>query len=261
MKKKLLITLLVLGAIAWHHHQSSKELNDELAYDDSAEESQDIDSNNVAAKNSAGKALGLNQPNYLKKKNVKDLDRLGEVFNEFNTTLSKDELKKIKEDKQKFDLKEKLKAKTQELEKAYLAKNYSLSEIKKLQSDVIDIKRKLDTEVENIEKWDPKFVYYLMINDNYTLSEINQMKNLGEHGLSQDEIEYIKEYTQTGEFNDRLTSFKENSESVRKIASVPKEKDEFVDAPENETASLEDRLIEMDYNPEEKEEMNYGYNQ
>ena len=54
---------------------------------------------------------------------------------------------------------------------------------------------------------------------------------------------------------------KENSEVVRKTASVPKEKDEFTEAPENETASLEDRLIEMDYNPEEKEEMNYGYNQ
>ena len=256
MKKTLVISLLILGAILWHQQQSSDEL--EVATEDAEFNETNSQDQNVAINNAVG--TKKNKP-YIAKKNVKDLDRLGEVFNEYNTTLSKEEIKDIKDQKQKFDLKEKLKAKTQELEKAYLAKNYSVSDIKKLQSDVIDLKRKLNMEVDNIEKWDPKFVYYLIINDNYTLSEINQMKNLGEHGLSQDEIEYIKEYTQTNEFKERLSGFKQNSEVVRKTASVPKEKDEFVDAPENETASLEDRLIEMDYNPEEKEEMSYGYNQ
>lgn len=257
MKKTLIVTFFIIVAIFWHHNQNSENLNNEnidneLGEQGSASNEENLDVNSKISKKKQA---------YLGKKNVKDLDRLGEVFNEFNTTLSKDELKEIKNQKQQFDLKEKLKIKTQELEKAYLAKNYSVSEIKNLQGEVIELKRKLNTEVDNIEKWDPKFVYYLLINDNYTLSEINQMKNLGEHGLSQDEIEYIKEYTQTGEFKDRLTTFKENSEVVRKTASVPKEKDEFTEAPENETASLEDRLIEMDYNPEEKEEMNYGYNQ
>lgn len=257
MKKTLLVSLFILGAILWHHQKNSEELetvsdDTEMSESDSGELGDQI---NVKPNGPKKKSA------YIGKQNAKDLDRLGEVYNEFNSTLSKEELKEIKDQKKKFDLKEKLKTKTQELEKAYLAKNYSVSEIKKLQGDVVELKRKLDMEVDNIEKWDPKFVYYLIINDNYTLSEINQMKNLGEHGLSQDEIEYIKEYTQTGEFNERLTGFKENSEVVRKTASVPKEKDEFVDAPENETASLEDRLIEMDYNPEEKEEMSYGYNQ
>lgn len=257
MKKTLLVSLFILGAILWHHQQSNEV--EELAGADEEMGGSDVGTTGIQINDKS--ATPKKKQAYLGKQNVKDLDRLGEVFNEFNTTLSKDEIKEIKDQKQKFDLKEKLKTKTQELEKAYLAKNYSVSEIKKLQGEVVDLKRKLNMEVDNIEKWDPKFVYYLIINDNYTLSEINQMKNLGEHGLSQDEIEYIKEYTQTGEFNERLTSFKENSEVVRKTASVPKEKDEFVDAPENETASLEDRLIEMDYNPEEKEEMSYGYNQ
>lgn len=257
MKKTLLVSLFILGAILWHHQKNSDEL--EVVSDDT--EMSDSDSSELGDQMDVKPNNPKKKQAYIGKQNAKDLDRLGEVYNEFNSTLSKEELKEIKDQKKKFDLKEKLKNKTQELEKAYLAKNYSVSEIKKLQGDVVELKRKLDMEVDNIEKWDPKFVYYLIINDNYTLSEINQMKNLGEHGLSQDEIEYIKEYTQTGEFNERLTGFKENSEVVRKTASVPKEKDEFVDAPENETASLEDRLIEMDYNPEEKEEMSYGYNQ
>lgn len=248
----------MIALMVWHLSSTQDEVVDSI---DSEEEY--LDTTEETNQIGAGAQKSANQKNaqYLKKKNVKDLDRLGEVFNEFNTTLSKEELKQIKEDKVKFDLKDKLKNKSLELEKAYLAKNYSLSEIKKLQSEVIDLKRKLNVEVENIEKWDAKFVYYLIINDNYTLSEINQMKNLGEHGLSQDEISYIKEYTQTSEFNERLGSFKENNEVVRKTASVPKEKDEFIEESESETASLEDKLIEMDYNSEEKEEMAYGYNQ
>lgn len=258
MKKTLVITMGMIALMVWHLSSTQDEVVDSI---DSEEEY--LDTTEETNQIGAGAQNSANQKNaqYLKKKNVKDLDRLGEVFNEFNTTLSKEELKQIKEDKVKFDLKDKLKNKSLELEKAYLAKNYSLSEIKKLQSEVIDLKRKLNVEVENIEKWDAKFVYYLIINDNYTLSEINQMKNLGEHGLSQDEISYIKEYTQTAEFNERLGSFKENNEVVRKTASVPKEKDEFIEESESETASLEDKLIEMDYNSEEKEEMAYGYNQ
>lgn len=258
MKKTLVITMGMIALMVWHLSSTQDEVVDSI---DSEEEY--LDTTEETNQIGAGAQKSANQKNaqYLKKKNVKDLDRLGEVFNEFNTTLSKEELKQIKEDKVKFDLKDKLKNKSLELEKAYLAKNYSLSEIKKLQSEVIDLKRKLNVEVENIEKWDAKFVYYLIINDNYTLSEINQMKNLGEHGLSQDEISYIKEYTQTAEFNERLGSFKENNEVVRKTASVPKEKDEFIEESESETASLEDKLIEMDYNSEEKEEMAYGYNQ
>lgn len=248
----------MLAMMVWHLSSTQDEVVDAV---DSEEEFLETNNDQSSLNSNATKSANPKNAQYLKKKNVKDLDRLGEVFNEFNTTLSKEEMKQIKDDKAKYDLKEKLKNKSLELEKAYLAKNYSLNEIKKIQSEVIDLKRKLNTEVENIEKWDPKFVYYLIINDNYTLSEINQMKNLGEHGLSQDEISYIKEYTQTSEFNERLGSFKENNEVVRKTASVPKEKDEFIEEPESETASLEDKLIEMDYNSEEKDEMAYGYNQ
>ncbi len=255
MKKTLAITIIILTAIFWHQQNSDEITSTDLDEEVTTEET-DIKQAVANSKNSTYK-----HQKFIGKKNAKDLDKLGEVFNEFNTTLSKEELKEIKDQKQKYDLKEKLKNKSQELEKAYLAKNYSVNEIKKIQTEVTDLKRKLDLEVDNIEKWDPKFVYYLIINDNYTLSEINQMKKLSEHGLSQDEIEYIKEYTQTGEFSERLNSFKNNSEVVRKVASIPKEKDEFIDTPENETASLEDKLIEMDYNPEEKEEMSYGYNQ
>lgn len=258
MKKTLVISMGIIALMVWHLSSTQDEVVDTL---DSDEEYLDSSADTTQVAQAGQKSANQKNAQYLKKKNVKDLDRLGEVFNEFNTTLSKEEIKQIKEDKAKYDLKEKLKNKSLELEKAYLAKNYSINEIKKIQSDVIDLKRKLNEEVENIEKWDPKFVYYLIINDNYTLSEINQMKNLSEHGLSQDEISYIKEYTQTSEFNERLGSFKENNEVVRKTASVPKEKDEYIDEPERETASLEDKLIEMDYNSEEKEEMAYGYNQ
>ncbi len=257
MNKKILITILLLGGVFLHYKSQDTSLKDKKLSaslkDQVAEEASDDDLS-VDTKSS-------HDGQFLNKKNAKQLDKLGEVFNEFNTTLSKDELKKMKEDRAKYDLKEALKEKTQELEKAYYAKNYSVNDLKRLQSEIVSLKRKLNLEVENIEKWDPKFVYYLIINDNYTLSEINQMKNLSEHGLSQDEIEYIKEHIQTAEFNQRLNAFKDSNETVRKTASVqPKEKDEFNDE-EKQTASLEDKLIEMDYNQDEKDEMTYGFNQ
>ncbi len=256
MKKTLAVIILFFGFVIW---QSFNSQNDQTILTDDTEELE-VEENLMVAedqKNTHSKKSSNSKDKVSKKK---ELDKLGEVFNQFNTNLSEEEMAEIKVAKAKYDQKEKLKQKILELERSYFAKNFSLKELKNLQNEIVEIKKKLGIEINNIEKWDPKFVYYLIINDNYSLNEINQMKNLAEHGLSQDEVEYIKEYTQTTEFKDRLDAFKNNGETVRKTASLPKEKDEFIETDEK-TASLEEKLIEMNYNQDEKEEMSYGFNQ
>ena len=117
--------------------------------------------------------------------------------------------------------------------------------------------------IENTEKWNPKFVYYLLIQENYNYPEINLIKSLSENGLSKEEVDYINELIEEESFTEKIMSFKGQGDIKRAVASFhkPKEKDDFIDDPAKEDVSLESKLIEMNYNQEEKEEMTYGRNQ
>ena len=122
----------------------------------------------------------------------------------------------------------------------------------------------MKVDVTNTEKWEPKFIYYLMLQENYTYAEINAIKSLQENGLNAEEINYITELVKEDGFKERIQAFKAQGDTGRAIASLkkkPKEKDDFIDDPTIGQASMESKLIEMNYNQEEKEEMVYGNQQ
>ncbi len=190
----------------------------------------------------------------------RELDKIGTVINEENVQIDPDTKEQIKVAKKVFDSKQNLKDKQILLEQSFADQSGSLKDTKRIQDEIVNIKNKLKLELTNSERWDPKFTYYLMIQENYTYAEINQIKSLSENGLSSDEINYITELIKEDSFVDKIKGFKNQTDTSRTIASLkkkPKEKDDFIDDP-LEGASLESKLIEMNYNQEEKEEMVYG---
>lgn len=202
----------------------------------------------------------------LSKKRRRELDKIGSVINEGNVVIDEDTREEIKVAKEKFDNKEGLKELQAMLEQSYLDRNSTVKDIKRLQDKIIEKKNKLREEVANTEKWDPRFVYYLMIQENYTYPEVNLIKSLAENGLNTEEVEYINELIREEGFMERIMGFKSQGDISRTVASFkkkskPKEVDDFIDDPLNDGTTIESKLIEMDYNQEEKEEMVYGSNQ
>lgn len=211
--------------------------------------------------------VGQKQENsILSKKRRRELDKIGHVINENNVEIDEDVKEEIKVAKDKFDTKEGIKELQAMLEQSYLDRNSTVKDIKRLQDKIIEKKNKAREEVANTEKWDPRFVYYLMIQENYTYPEINLIKSLSENGLNAEEVEYINELIREDGFTERIMAFKSQGDVSRTVASFkkkqrPKEVDDFIDDPLNDGTKIEDRLIEMNYNQEEKEEMVYGANQ
>jgi dTDP-4-amino-4,6-dideoxygalactose transaminase len=148
------------------------------------------------------------------------------------------------------------------LEQSFLDKHSSVRDIKRLQSEIQDLKNKMKIEIQNTEKWDPMFIYYLMISENYTYMEINTIRSLQENGISKDELNYINDLIRQEAFKQQVLSFKNSGNIDKVVANLgkkkAKEKDEFVDGDEN-APSLEDKLIEMNYGQEQKDEMIYGH--
>ena len=198
-------------------------------------------------------------------KRKRDLDQIGAVINENTVHLDDETREQIKTAKAGYDNKEGIKELQAMLEQSYLDRNSSIKDIKRIQADITEKKLKLKQEPTNSEKWDPRFVYYLMIQENYTYPEINMIKSLAENGLNMEEIEYINELIREDSFTERIMAFKSQSEiSGRAVASAkkkPKEVDDFITDVNDDGSTIEDKLIEMNYNESEREEMRYGNNQ
>jgi hypothetical protein len=195
--------------------------------------------------------------------NVAALEKIGEVINENNVDIDQKTKDDIKKEKVKFDNLQNIKEKTAILEQSYMDKNSSMRDIKRLQGELQDLKIKAKMDINNTEKWDPMFVYYMMIQENYTYSEINQIKSLSENGISKDELNYINELIKEDGFKKQVMGYKNTGNVSRAVASFkkskPKEQDEFVDGPSNEPAA-EEKLIEMNYSQQQKEELATGHN-
>ena len=196
-----------------------------------------------------------------------ELDQIGAVINSDTVQLDDDTKRKIKTAKVGYDNKEGVKELQALLEQSYFDPNSSLKDIKRIQAQIVEKKLKLNTTPTNTEKWDPKFVYHLMINENYTYPEVNMIRSLAENGLNLEEVEYIKEQVLEASFNDKITAFKNKTDveartvtSNNKKKKKAKEVDEFITDVDDGT-TIEDKLIEMNYNESQKEEMRYGNNQ
>jgi len=200
----------------------------------------------------------------LSSKKRRDLDKIGAVINENNVDIDPQTRNQIKADKKIYDNNQSLKEKQALLEESFFDTASSVKDIKRIQDEIVEMKNKMKLEASNTEKWDPKFVYYLMLQENYTYSEINLIKSLAENGLNAEEINYITELIKESSFMEKIQAFKHQSDTGRAVASIKKkskEKDDFIDDPSNEGVSMESKLIEMNYNQEEKEEMVYGSQQ
>ena len=202
----------------------------------------------------------------LNAKRKRELDQIGAVINKDTVQLDEDTKRKIKSAKVGYDNKEGVRELQSLLEQSYLDPNSSLKDIKRIQAQIVEKKLKLKQSPTNTEKWDPKFVYYLMIQENYTYPEINMIRSLAENGLNIEEIEYIKELILEESFNEKITAFKNKTEveaqavTAKKKNKKVKEVDEFITDVDDGT-TIEDKLIEMNYNESQKEEMRYGNNQ
>jgi hypothetical protein len=195
--------------------------------------------------------------------NIRNLDKIGDVINEKTVQIEPEEKEKIKKEKVKFDNEQNLQEKVTLLEQSFLDRHSTVKDIKRLQSEVQDLKIKMKLEVQNTEKWDPMFIYYLMISENYTYLEINQIKSLSENGISKDELNYINDLIKQNSFKQQVMSFKSQGDVGRAVANLgkrskPKEKDEYIDSGDNAPA-LEEKLIEMNYGQEQRDEMVYGH--
>ena len=217
-----------------------------------------LETNKTSAQDMTTKLIVSNAPdsprNQIKRR---ELDKIGIVINEKNVDIDSETKNQIRVAKKVFDIAQNLKEKQNFLEQSYMDHASSINDIKRLQNTIVEIKNKAKTDPTNTEKWDPRFVYYLMLQENYTYEEINGIKSLGENGLNPEEINYINELIKEPSFMNRISSFKGQSDNARSISSKRNEKDDFIETPEA-NASLESKIIEMDYNKEEKEV--YGNN-
>jgi hypothetical protein len=195
-------------------------------------------------------------------KNRQQLDKIGSVINDSNVDLDTETREQIKVAKKVFDMEKNLKEKQGILEQSYMDHASTIKDIKRLQGELVSIKNKMHKETSNAEKWDPLFVYYLMISENYTFSEVNEIKSLSESGLNAEEINYISEKMVEDSFLDKIRAFKNQSDGSRAIASLRKSKvkDEFIENSQIGD-SAESKIIEMNYNQDDKEDMAYGSNQ
>lgn len=186
------------------------------------------------------------------------LDQIGSVINVKNVVLDKETINKIRIDKIKYEKRIDVKELQAMLEQSYSDPNSSIKDIKRIQEKIIESKIKMKATVENTERWDPRFVYYLMLQESYTYSEINLIKSLSENGLNHEEVEYINELIVKGAFTARIMAYKSQKTTDRSFASIgknqvkPKEVDDFINDPLNDESITESNLIEMNYNQEEE---------
>lgn len=187
--------------------------------------------------------------NALTAKRKHELDQIGTVINDHTVQIDTKIKKQIKTAKESYDKRERIKKLQNKLEQSFLDRNSSLKDIMRIQAEITAKKLKLNQGPLNSEQWDPRFIYYLMIQENYTFVEINTINSLAENGLNMEEIEYINELIREDSFKDRIMAFKAiNENSQRAVASAKnksKERDEYI-------VDNSDEL--------EKEEMKYGSN-
>jgi hypothetical protein len=155
---------------------------------------------------------------------------------------------------------------------AYNETSNNIRDILSIQSDISNLKAKLDTLVLPTESWDPRLVFYLEIREGLQLEDIDQLENLADIGISIEEIKNIRNLINTPEFLHEILIFKGvddseielavTSHSVeRKLASaIDRMRDSSNDQVSiNDNIALEAKLVEMDYTDSETEEMSHGY--
>lgn len=216
-----------------------------------------LDSKNPPIKKMQGQTLtqvppatvGITKKALLSRSNKHELDKIGDVINEKNVQIDSATKEKISLAKKEYNIKNDLKDREKLLEQSFTDQHSSVQDIKALQNKIVEQKIKLKLEIKNTEKWEPGFVYYLMINENYSYNDVNQIQSLSENGFNTEELNYISEVLRSKSFYEKVAEFKGQGEMKRKVASVSiKEiKDEYNESSTEDVPSAEDKIIEMNY--------------
>jgi hypothetical protein len=171
----------------------------------------------------------------------------------------------------------------------------NLFQLEALQEKMREDNFKLKKENNSLEFLPIKLIYYLVIKENYDLSELKDSIKGNLYGFDEEELERIKEISNRPDFMTEILSFKNipqdeidseieqqatlaklekaNIEFSKKLneeeeteedpneylSQLPEEVQEQIYLAENEEVDLEEKLSEMNYTEQEIEEIIEGY--
>lgn len=187
--------------------------------------------------------------------------------------------------------KEELEILSSELIAAFNLPEDNIDEIYELQSALREKNEEYNILPKNLEVWGPDFIYYLVIKEGYSFDSLDDINGIRELGFGTDKIITMKRTARSNKFMLEILLFKnainddeyyqslaiiedknqlenENTEiedidSSRSIANYSEEDDEngnYRDYRNQlDDVDLETKLLEENYDPEELEEIKYGY--
>ncbi len=169
------------------------------------------------------------------------------------------------------------------IEDFYAAKE-NLSALKSIQKEITNLNKELDLQNSPLEYLDIKLLYYFVIRENFDLRDFKGSIIFEDLGFSPEQMEKIRKFSHTKEFKKEIYKFKNiyieesygsKDETLARLETLNKQETEkkplefedlpedaqieFLQAAEDQEVDLEKKLLEMDYTPEEIEEMLTGF--
>lgn len=95
-----------------------------------------------------------------------------------------------------------------ELEQAYLESGDNFEMITHLKSKIKGLKEKESLEVKNVEEWEIELVYFLIIEEQMTLEEINMMSSPSDLNLNEKEWSSLIAQSQSPTFKKKIMDYK-----------------------------------------------------
>ena len=95
-----------------------------------------------------------------------------------------------------------------ELEQAYLESGDNFEMITHLKSKIKGLKEKESLEVKNVEEWEIELVYFLIIEEQMTLEEINMMNSPSDLNLNEKEWSSLIAQSQSPTFKKKIMDYK-----------------------------------------------------
>lgn len=117
-----------------------------------------------------------------------------------------DEQKKKEENA--ASVKKTLEKKYVEFDEALMAQENNMLDIKYMQDEIKRLKKDAEIELNNSEIWSTEFMLMLMMQEQFTLRELNELKGPQDLGLSVDQWIKMKETAQSTEFRMKIKTFK-----------------------------------------------------
>jgi hypothetical protein len=95
-----------------------------------------------------------------------------------------------------------------ELEHAYLESGNNFEVISQLKRKILSIKEKESIESRNVEEWEIELVYFLIIEEQMTLEEINLMNSPSDLNLNEKEWQTLITQSQSPTFKKKIMEYK-----------------------------------------------------